>query len=268
VDYTGEEQRIHALLTEYAKLRSAGYRDNPERFATEFVLKLLKKRLFSSPQAFLNTLNRHRASLRKSARYETLTRSAGALARIFDQAEEDFADENEQQEAEIEALEAAARAFRPCAPAEAQLLNELAAWAERAAAQMDSKAKELLKWLESTVRPNGHWNEERVIIFTEYRDTQKWLHDHLARAVSRKAAGSRSCMARRIRKIGSASKRRSNSIPRIRPSGSCWPPMPPAKASTFSGTATGSSIRRSRGTRTAWNSAMAVSTATASARRR
>ena len=180
VDYTAEEQRIHALLTEYARLRAAGYRDNPERFATEFVLKLLKKRLFSSPQAFLNTLNRHRASLRKSARYEMLTRSAGALARIFDQAEEDFADENEQQEAEIEALEAAARAFRPCAPAEAQLLNELAGWAERAAAQLDSKARELLKWLESTVRPNGCWNEERVIIFTEYRDTQKWLHDHLA----------------------------------------------------------------------------------------
>ena len=68
VDYTAEEQRIHALLTQYARLRADGYRDNSERFATEFVLKLLKKRLFSSPQAFLNTLNRHRASLRKSRR--------------------------------------------------------------------------------------------------------------------------------------------------------------------------------------------------------
>jgi len=180
VEYTTEEQRIHGLLTQYARLRAEGYRDNPERFATEFVLKLLKKRLFSSPQAFLNTLNRHRASLRKSARYEALTRSTGALARIFDQAEEDYADEAEQQEAESEALEAAARAFRPCSAAETQILNELAQWAERAAAQLDSKARQLLRWLESVVRPGGHWNEERVIIFTEYRDTQKWLHDHLA----------------------------------------------------------------------------------------
>jgi len=180
VDYTAEEQRIHASLSEYAGLRAGGYRDNPERFATEFVLKLLKKRLFSSPQAFLNTLNRHRASLRKSARYETLTSSPGALARIFDQAEEDYSDEAEQQEAEIEALEAAARAFRPPSPAETNILNELAGWAERAAAQLDSKALELVAWLESMVRPNGHWNDDRVIIFTEYRDTQKWLHDHLA----------------------------------------------------------------------------------------
>jgi len=90
VDYTPEEQRIHAMLARYANLRAEGYRDNPERFATEFVLKLLKKRLFSSPQAVLNTLNRHRASLRKCARYEALTRSTGALARIFEQAEEDY----------------------------------------------------------------------------------------------------------------------------------------------------------------------------------
>lgn len=180
VDYTDEEKRTHALLAEYAQLRAAGYRDNPERFATEFVLKLLKKRLFSSPQAFLNTLNRHRASLRKSARYENLTRSAGALARIFEQAEEDYADESEQQEAETEALEAAARAFRPPSKSEDEILNELAAWAERAAAQLDSKAAKLIDWLGSIVRPDGRWSDERVIIFTEYRDTQKWLHDQLA----------------------------------------------------------------------------------------
>jgi ERCC4-related helicase len=180
VDYTAEEQRIHALLTQYARIRAEGYRDNSERFATEFVLKLLKKRLFSSPQAFLNTLNRHRASLRKSARYEALTHSTGALARIFEQAEEDFSDDAERQEAELEALEAAARAFRPPSTADTQILNDLAGWAERAAAQLDCKADKLVKWLEDVVRPNGHWNQERVIIFTEYRDTQKWLHDHLA----------------------------------------------------------------------------------------
>ncbi len=177
---TEEEQRVHELLTKYARLRSEGYRDNTERFATEFVLKLLKKRLFSSPQAFLNTLNRHSTSLRRSARYETLTRSTGALARIFDQAEEDYSDESEQHEAEIEALEAAARAFRPPSSTEAQILNQLSAWAEKAAAQLDSKAARLIPWLESVVRPRGQWNDERVIIFTEYRDTQKWLHDHLA----------------------------------------------------------------------------------------
>lgn len=180
VNYAAEEQRIHALLTQYAKERSAGYRDNAERFATDFVLKLLKKRLFSSPQAFLNTLNRHRSTLRKSSRFEAITRSANALGRIFEQAEEDYADEIEQQEAETEALEAAARAFRPPAADELQVLSQLTEWAERASAQLDSKAHELIRWIESVVRPSGKWNSERVIIFTEYRDTQKWLHDLLA----------------------------------------------------------------------------------------
>ena len=115
----------------------------------------------------------------------SLARSTAALARIFDQAEEEFPDETEQHEAEIEALEAAARAFRPASTSETQLVNELAAWAERASAQLDSKAAELIKWLDSVVRPEAQWNNERVIIFTEYRDTQKWLHDHLASRVSK-----------------------------------------------------------------------------------
>ena len=102
-----------------------------------------------------------------------LTRSTGALSRIFEQAEEDYADESEQQEAETEALEAAARAFRPPSKSEDGILNDLAAWAERAAAQLDSKAAKLIDWLGSIVRPGGRWRDERVIIFTEYRDTQK-----------------------------------------------------------------------------------------------
>jgi hypothetical protein len=39
----------------------------------------------------------------------------------------------------------------------------------------------LIDWLKATLRPDGKWNEERVIIFTEYRATQKWLFDLLAR---------------------------------------------------------------------------------------
>jgi ERCC4-related helicase len=35
--------------------------------------------------------------------------------------------------------------------------------------------------LKQTLRPGGKWNEERVILFTEYRATQKWLFDLLAR---------------------------------------------------------------------------------------
>ena len=46
----------------------------------------------------------------------------------------------------------------------------------------DSKARRLIEWVASTVRPGGVWSDERVIIFTEYRATQNWLQTLLAAA--------------------------------------------------------------------------------------
>jgi ERCC4-related helicase len=53
-------------------------------------------------------------------------------------------------------------------------------WAQHASAMLDSKAARLMDWLNETVRPNGQWSRDRVIIFTEYRATQKWLFEMLA----------------------------------------------------------------------------------------
>jgi superfamily II DNA or RNA helicase len=176
VDYSDEEKRIHALLAEYVELRVSGYRNNTEKFATEFVLKLLKKRLFSSPQAFLTTLEKHRESLRRSARAQASQPAQRFLAQVFDRVEDEPSDESEEAEAAQEALDAAARAFRPISQAESAILDRLQKWAARASATLDAKAQQLLCWIESNLRPAGQWNNERVIIFTEYRDTQKWLH--------------------------------------------------------------------------------------------
>jgi hypothetical protein len=54
-------------------------------------------------------------------------------------------------------------------------------YAAKASLRPDSKAKTLIEWLRQTLRADGQWNEERVIIFTEYRASQKWLFDLLAR---------------------------------------------------------------------------------------
>src|SRR5262249_8485792 len=63
VGYTDAERRAHQALREYTALRSRGATDEAEKLATEFVLKLLKKRLFSSPAAFAATLEQHERSL-------------------------------------------------------------------------------------------------------------------------------------------------------------------------------------------------------------
>jgi hypothetical protein len=52
--------------------------------------------------------------------------------------------------------------------------------AATATARVDARAQAMIGWLDRTVRPGGHWGDTRVIVFTEYRATQKWLHDLLA----------------------------------------------------------------------------------------
>lgn len=180
VDYGEEEKRMHSLLAEYVQLRASAYRDNTEKFATEFVLKLLKKRLFSSPQAFVLTLEKHRDSLRRSARAHASRPEQGYLAAVAARSDEDFSDDEDASEAARTALDAAARAFRPVSDAENAILDALENWAKRASAISDAKADRLLAWIDVNLRENGKWNNERVIIFTEYRDTQKWLFSLLA----------------------------------------------------------------------------------------
>jgi hypothetical protein len=63
VDYTEEEREANSALSQYTELRRKGAKNKVELYATEFVLKLLKKRLFSSPAAFLTTLEQHEKSL-------------------------------------------------------------------------------------------------------------------------------------------------------------------------------------------------------------
>jgi superfamily II DNA or RNA helicase len=181
VAYTKEERTIHAALRKYAELRQRRCEDNAEKFATEFVLKTLKKRLFSSPAAFAATLDQHEKSLYTARRSRGEVRpSFGILQRELDRIEEDYADDSEYDEATTDAVDAASRLFREPTDEELALLKQMKEWAGRASAQLDSKAKELIRWLNDHLRPGGKWGTERVIIFTEYRATQNWLKTVLA----------------------------------------------------------------------------------------
>ncbi len=181
VDYPAEEKRIHAALKQYAELRQTNTQDNAERFATDFVLLTLKKRLFSSPAAFLRTLEQHESSLRNSKKRKTVSKpTRGVLQRQIDRVDEDYSIDDEADEATHEALDAASLLFREPSSEELSLLKEMKAWAERAASQLDAKTKGLIRWLGAHIRPEGKWSDERVIIFTEYRATQNWLQGVLA----------------------------------------------------------------------------------------
>ena len=183
VDYDDDERAAHQALKQYARLRTDAACDGTERYATDFVLKLLKKRLFSSPQAFLDTLNRHEQSVSESAVAGARSRRKplqGVLRRQLQQIDESYADDDEYEDATIGAVDTATRTFRSLNDREKRLIDDMRAWAQRAAGRQDQKTRALVRWLRRTLKPEGVWSDERVIIFTEYRATQKWLQDILA----------------------------------------------------------------------------------------
>jgi SNF2 family DNA or RNA helicase len=181
VPYSDEEKGVHAALKEYADLRGERCADNSEKLATEFVLKTLKKRLFSSPAAFLTTLDAHEKSLREAKRGKPVRKpTISVLKQELDRIDEDYADDTEYDDATKDALDAASLLFSEPSDKELALLKKMRLWADTASKQLDSKVNCLIEWLNKHIRPGKKWSHERVIIFTEYRATQNWLKEILA----------------------------------------------------------------------------------------
>jgi superfamily II DNA or RNA helicase len=182
VDYTDDEQRAHSLLAEYARRREEAAEGEGGQYATHFVLTLLKKRLFSSPPAFALTLDKHVTTLASGSEKAPSRQTLSILRRAVDEVDEEYADDDERESAEGEAVDTAGSLFDMLSERERTILDELASWAARAGSTPDSKAKALIEWLDRYIRPHGTWSDERVIVFTEYRATQNWLLEILAGA--------------------------------------------------------------------------------------
>jgi ERCC4-related helicase len=181
VEYSDEEKQVNSWLKEYTASRQERTADETERFATEFVLKLLKKRLFSSPAAFAATLDRHLQTI-AGGRAETKRATKptiGILKRQIAQIDEEYADDAEYEETTSGAVDTSTRVIQDLTPNERRLLDQMRKWATKAKAQRDCKTRALVAWLRSIVKPDGAWSDERVILFTEYRATQNWLNEIL-----------------------------------------------------------------------------------------
>lgn len=179
VDYSEDERKVHQLFQEYSKLcltNAAGMARLPF-LALQFVLILLKKRLFSSPQAFAKTLAKHA----ERRRYKTTTGHNGISSQWRLPELDDMLD-TEQDESVDELLSQSAASMNTPSAVEDELLRQLQHWAEQAVVRRDTKAERLLSWLRETLCPDGIWNETRVVIFTEYMDTQHYLAEILTRA--------------------------------------------------------------------------------------
>jgi hypothetical protein len=179
VEYPESEREVHRLLTEFTALRRARTGRRTSRKAVDLVTLLLKKRLFSSPAAFAHTVGVY---------LETLERRAGRSAPAPDEDDawmDEFVDDDELLDddtllqTEDDALDRAIplQSDTPAAGAEAEIavLRRMEEWAVAHEARPDAKARALIDYLRGVCLPDRHWTHERVAVFTEYRDTQRWL---------------------------------------------------------------------------------------------
>jgi superfamily II DNA or RNA helicase len=183
VDHPPQERAVHSDLVAYGAARARRlHGDRAQKLAADFVTTLLKKRLFSSPAAFLRTLEVHRATLTRAG--EAWRPAPAVLERIFDDAELDADDERTDAgvgAATQQALEAAADAESSGPTAqELELLDRMYGWAGPAAVTEDARTTRLLDWVAEQVKPGKRFTETRVIVFTEYRATQRYLQERLS----------------------------------------------------------------------------------------
>ena len=191
VALAGDEGDLFADLDRYTKL-VLGRLTKREKLPVQFALTLLKKRLLSSPLAFAHSIDVHHSHLvpapapsdddaPASDGSEENGRVVEALHRRL---AEDFSDDEEKDRTEETALTETAGFFR-VTDEERRLVEGLKERAGRLRERADGKAQVLLDWIrERLLLPNGRdgdgWNAERLIVFTEYKDSLAYLERLLA----------------------------------------------------------------------------------------
>lgn len=166
-----------ALLDRYRdSLRSAagGPKAKAQRAASEFITLLLKKRFLSSPTAFAETIETHAETVRSGR--DAGDWSEDALRGTYARVDDDYDTDDDLDEATADAVAGQSSATGRSAEAD-QLLGELLQWGADHRGREDAKTKRLFELIEETCQPTAGWNDERIIVFTEYRDTLDYLRD-------------------------------------------------------------------------------------------
>ena len=182
------ELKLAQLLQQYRARREQRLKDAPRSTQTAAMLVLtnLQKRLLSSIEAFARTLSVHRRAIERqvqspttSANLSLLLESPGSDDDRADlQEDEVMAEEDSQME---KATYAAGEAI---SQEELDLLEAMTHLAEQTRRQPDSRIQALEDWLRDNLCPDlgataAQWNHRRVLIFTEYTDTKRYLEQQL-----------------------------------------------------------------------------------------
>jgi superfamily II DNA or RNA helicase len=191
---------LSRLLDEYAVACESHLESATRRKQIEFqlVISHLQQRLFSSIEAFARTLAVHRRSVEKAAAHKTpsLELLKGGIDREGDLGTASEEDVEAALDAEMEAASSSSLGgVHGGADQRLRLLDEMRSLAESRRHQPDARVLKLLDWMrenqcsglgvpgKSRATEGAPWQPIRVIIFTEYENTLRYLRDQLYAAM-------------------------------------------------------------------------------------
>ncbi|MEX1369344.1 MAG: DISARM system SNF2-like helicase DrmD [Nannocystaceae bacterium] len=185
----GIELQLAERLAEYARHRS------PAKGRGRLVFINLQKRLLSSVEAFCRTLDVH---ARTVGRVQAQAASAEADDPVAPPQVQDEETYGRDDDTEVDdAVRSGARALTEDdgGPRADELLAELLELSRRHRGEPDAKALALLAWIRQHQCPavalggaargaDRHWSDRRLLVFTEYADTKRYLQQFLMAAVA------------------------------------------------------------------------------------
>lgn len=185
------ELQLASLLSQYQEIREQRLGGESKRVqaASGLLLCHLQQRLFSSVEAFARTLKVHRRTVEKqrqtAVKIETasLDLLSGGVGADDDRATLGEAELAAETDGQVESATAAAQA-PPEHSAEDRLLQQMTDIAEASRRLPDARIAHLTNWIATHMCPSGQWNAARIIIFTEYEDTMRYLEQQLRAAIA------------------------------------------------------------------------------------
>jgi hypothetical protein len=206
---------LSRLLQDYRKAREARLKGatKSQQAAAMLVVMSLQKRLLSSIEAFVRTLDVHRSTMlteppprdpssaRSAARASSLSAAAAPavdprnldLLSTTPDADAERADLDEEEvereeEAQMVAATQSSKAEVSALGPELALLDQMAGIARAARYDADPRVLHLLGWIRENQCPDlgkdgAAWKPRRVLIFTEYADTKRYLQQLLSERI-------------------------------------------------------------------------------------
>lgn len=179
-----EAEAYERLLAYLARLETLNATRKAAKSSVRFVGETLRKRLLSSPAAFAGTILQHHKTLTTKGHNlkDGPVALPGGVQRHFEDAAEAAADgyETDEEAASAEA-DAVALAAHALVYDDALLgdLDWLIEWGSRHDRSESGRLDTLRRLIDEVCRDGNGWGTGRLIVFTEYLDTHKYLYEKL-----------------------------------------------------------------------------------------